>query len=60
MMSTQRHADSPEGRNVPPRFRSLPERVDPEQMVTSQEAESPGDPEAGHDSDRDFMLRYSG
>jgi hypothetical protein len=60
MMSHQRRVDSPEERNVPPRFRSLPERVDPEQMVTSQESESPGDPEAGHDPDRDFMLGYSG
>ena len=29
-------------------------------MVLSQESETPGDPEAGRDTARDFMLRYGG
>lgn len=57
-MSTARQADSRDERQVPARFRRLPERVDPDKMVTSQESEAPSDPEAGHDTDRDFMLRY--
>ena len=59
-MSTPRHVDSRDERKVPGRFRTMPERVDPDKMVTSQEAEAPSDPEAGHDTDRDFMLRYAG
>lgn len=44
-------------RKVPARFRTLPERIDPEEMVTSQESQPVGDPEAGRDTNRDFMLR---
>ena len=59
-MSTKRQADSSNERKVPARFRTLPERIDPKKMVTSKESEPPGDPQAGHDTNRDFMLRYAG
>ena len=59
-MSTKRQADSRDERKVPARFRTLPERIDPEKMVTSKESEPAGDPQAGRDTNRDFMLRYAG
>ena len=59
-MGNERHADSTDERDVPARFRTLPERVNPDEMATSQESEGPADPEAGRDTARDFMLRYSG
>lgn len=59
-VGTPRPADSRDERHVPARFRVLPERIDPDKMVTSKESEAPGDPEAGRDTDRDFMLRYAG
>jgi hypothetical protein len=59
-MSTPRHADSKDERKVPARFRTLPERVDPDKMVTSKESEPASDPQAGHDTNRDSMLRYAG
>lgn len=59
-MGDEQHGDSRDEREVPAQFRALPERVDRDEMVTSQESEAPGDPEAGRDTTRDFMLRYSG
>ena len=56
-MSTPRHADSRDERKAPAGFRTLPERVDPDKMVTYQESEPASDPQAGHDTSRDFMLR---
>ena len=47
-------------RDVPQRFRQLPPRVDPKDMITAQESEAQRDPEGGRDTDRDFMLRYGG
>ncbi len=59
-MSAPRSAGSRDERQVPARFRVLPERIDPDTMVISKESEAPGDPEAGRDTDRNFMLRYAG
>lgn len=59
-MGSEWRADSRDDRAVPARFRTVPERVDADEMVTSQESEAPGDSEAGRDSARDFMLRYGG
>jgi hypothetical protein len=42
------------------RFKHLPERVKPEDMVTTQPVSDAPDPEGGRDTDRDFMIRYSG
>ncbi len=42
----------------PARFHELPERVRPEDMVATQEAEPAPDPTMGRDTERDFMLRY--
>jgi len=39
------------------RFRKLPERIKPEDMIASQETEPPPDPTMGRDPERDFMLR---
>jgi hypothetical protein len=42
------------------RFKRLPERVKLEDTVESQETTPARDPEGGRDTDRDFMIRYSG
>lgn len=39
------------------RFRTLPERIRPEDMIATQETEPPPDPLMGRDPERDFMLR---
>ena len=60
-----RRAAHPRGRRdqAPPaaqprRFTRLPERVDPKRMVAGHQTRPARDPEAGRDTDRDFMLRY--
>ena len=42
------------------RFRKLPDRIRPEDMIATQETEPPPDPTMGRDSERDFMLRNAG
>jgi hypothetical protein len=42
------------------RFKDLPKRVKLEDTVESQETDPARDPEGGRDTDRDFMIRYSG
>ena len=42
------------------RFKQLPEPVRLEDTVESQETQAARDPESGRDTDRDFMIRYSG
>lgn len=42
------------------RFTKLPEPVRLEDTVESQETDVARDPEGGRDTDRDFMIRYSG
>jgi hypothetical protein len=42
------------------RFTRLPERVKVEDMIESQDTTVARDPEGGRDTDRDFMIRYSG
>lgn len=41
-------------------YSSLPERVPPEQMVTTQEVEPAPDPRSGRDTETEFMLRHAG
>lgn len=41
-------------------YSSLPERVRPEQMVTTQEVEPAPDPRGGRDTETEFMLRNAG
>ena len=60
MSSRTQRSDADEGRAVPARFRHLPERVDPSTWVEELPSEDPEDPEAGRDTDRDFMLRNAG
>jgi hypothetical protein len=42
------------------RYRKLPERIRPEDMIAVQETEPPPDPTMGRDTERDFMLRNAG
>lgn len=42
------------------RFRTLPERIRPEDTIAVQESEPPPDPTMGRDPERDFMLRNAG
>jgi hypothetical protein len=44
----------------PDRFRHLPEPVRIEDTVTTKDEVAHADPEAGRDTNRDFMLRYAG
>jgi hypothetical protein len=40
------------------RFRKLPARIRLEDTVTTCDVEPVPDPERGHDTDRDFLIRY--
>lgn len=42
------------------RFGRLPDRVRPEDTVETKDTRTARDPEDGRDTDRDFMIRYSG
>ena len=42
------------------RFKHLPERIRVEDTVESHDTNVARDPEGGRDTDRDFMIRYSG
>lgn len=44
--------------NDPDRLRTLPERVDPDDIITSQATDFAKDPEMGLDPDRAFMLKW--
>lgn len=43
-----------------PDFTRLPERIPPEDMVTTQAVEPPEDPQGGRDTETEFMLRNAG
>ena len=49
-----------EAREVPERFRVMPQRVSPQDWVIDVPAENVPDPEGGRDTDRDFVIRYGG
>ena len=42
------------------RFKRLPERVRLEDTVETHDTNVARDPEGGRDTDRDFMIRYTG
>jgi hypothetical protein len=42
------------------RFKKLPEPIKLEDTVETKETRDARDPEDGRDTDRDFMIRYSG
>jgi hypothetical protein len=42
------------------RFKHLPEPIRLEDTVESKDTRTARDPEDGRDTDRDFMIRYSG
>lgn len=56
----ERHEEEPEPVPDPQRFKRLPEPVKLEDTVASQDTRVARDPEGGRDTDRDFMIRYSG
>jgi hypothetical protein len=39
------------------RYRHLPERIPPEELIAQQPASDAPDPEMGRDPDRDWLLR---
>ena len=41
------------------RFKRLPEPVNLDDTVTTQDTTPAPDPESGRDTDRDFLLRYT-
>jgi hypothetical protein len=41
------------------RFRRLPEPIKLEDTIASQDTDPLPDPEAGHDTDLEFLLRYN-
>lgn len=43
-----------------PDYSRLPDRVAPEDMVTTQVVEPPEDPQGGRDTETEFMLRNAG
>jgi hypothetical protein len=43
-----------------PDFTRLPERVAPDQLVTTQEVEAAPDPRGGRDTETEFLLRNAG
>ena len=43
-----------------PDYTRFPERVAPEDMVTTQVVEPPEDPQGGRDTETEFMLRNAG
>ncbi|SDO73237.1 hypothetical protein SAMN04489867_0439 [Pedococcus dokdonensis] len=51
---------APARARVLPDFSQLPERVSPEDMVTTQVVEPPEDPRGGRDTETEFMLRNAG
>lgn len=50
----------PESEQNSDRFKHLPERISPDEMVETSDTHVARDPEGGRDTDRDFMIRYSG
>ena len=59
MVEPSRASDQDESASFA-RFRRLPERIRPQDMIATQETEPPPDPTMGRDSERDFMLRNAG
>ena len=62
MDQTTSAADSDKSDKPTPsaRFKSLPERIRPEDMIEGQETEPPPDPTMGRDLEHDFLMRNAG
>ena len=56
----RRHARRQAAPHALPDFSRLPERVRPEEMVTTQDVEPAPDPRGGRDTETEFMLRNAG
>lgn len=58
----EQHDDQPAEEAVAgsQRFKRLPERIRLEDTVEEKDTRLSRDPEDGRDTDRDFMIRYSG
>ena len=59
-MTKKEHAADRDTSTSSARFRKLPERIRPEDMIAVQDTEPPPDPTMGRDTERDFMLRNAG
>jgi hypothetical protein len=59
-MAEKENTADPDKKASSARFRKLPERIRPEDMIAVQETEPPPDPTMGRDTERDFMLRNAG
>ena len=53
-------SDKPDKPASSARFKSLPERIRPEDMIEAQETEPPPDPTMGRDTEHDFLMRNAG
>ncbi|HEX8303523.1 MAG TPA: hypothetical protein VF612_01475 [Jatrophihabitans sp.] len=60
MDATEEEPDAIEPAADSQRFKRLPERVRVEDTTESKDTNVARDPEGGRDTDRDFMIRYSG
>ncbi|HET6694014.1 MAG TPA: hypothetical protein VFG97_06895 [Pedococcus sp.] len=60
MGRTRRRRSEPRALQSHPDYSHLPERVRPDQMVTTQDVEPAPDPRGGRDTETEFMLRNAG
>jgi hypothetical protein len=56
----RRPARQPAAHHALPDFSHLPERVRPEDLVTTQDVDPAPDPRGGRDTETEFMLRNAG
>jgi hypothetical protein len=54
------HAGDDADAAAPNPYKHLPEPTKPEDMIATVDTRQARDPEDGRDTDRDFMIRYSG
>jgi hypothetical protein len=60
MSHASKRRDVSDASTAEDRWRSLPTRIRLEDTIAAKESEPPPDPEAGRNTEQDFMLRYSG
>ena len=58
--TSQADSDKPDRPAPSARFKTLPERIRPEDMTSAQETEPPPDPTMGRDTEHDFLMRNAG
>ena len=60
MSQASKRPDASEAPTAENRWRSLPTGIRLEDTIATKESDPPPDPQVGRDTERDFMLRYSG